>query len=199
MVISCPRQDGFSRVRVTAVRRTACGGAKDVSAIGGEIGGAGSGVEAEEGEAVERRVGRREAADFRRTVRWTRMSVLQAGKAQVDRVEAASQEIVFEVLDIGGSGLGGGVETPGLGLVQKVVDQWMSWPVASAISVIINLGEGKRAAARVRLGTGPRGISRPGLPVARFARRPAVLQEAGSVEDEFDSHGMIRMGCDGHE
>jgi hypothetical protein len=50
-------------------------------------------------------------------------AVLQAGKAQVDRLKAASQEIVFEILDIVGSGVGGGIEPSGLGLAQEIVDQ----------------------------------------------------------------------------
>ena len=49
--------------------------------------------------------------------------MLQAGEAQIDRLKAASQEIVLEVLDIIGGGEGGGVETPGLGLVKEVIDE----------------------------------------------------------------------------
>jgi hypothetical protein len=50
-------------------------------------------------------------------------AVLQAGKAQINRLEAASQEVVLEVLDIGGGLVEGGVEPSGLGLVKEVVDQ----------------------------------------------------------------------------
>jgi hypothetical protein len=50
-------------------------------------------------------------------------AVLQAGKTQIERLEAASQEIVLEILNIGGGLVDGGVEPPGLGLVQEVVDQ----------------------------------------------------------------------------
>jgi hypothetical protein len=50
-------------------------------------------------------------------------AVLQAGKAEIDRLKAASQEIVFEMLDIVGGLCGGGIETPRLGLVKKIVDK----------------------------------------------------------------------------
>jgi hypothetical protein len=50
-------------------------------------------------------------------------AVLQPGKAQIERLEAASQEIGHEILDIGGGLVDGGIEPPGLGLVQKIVHQ----------------------------------------------------------------------------
>jgi hypothetical protein len=120
-------------------------------------------------------------------------AVLQAGKAQVDRLKAVSQEIVFEVLDIGGGGVGGGIEPSGLGLVEEVVDQ-----VDELTGGAGDFGyhrkfyiefrkKGRRAE---RLGAGSRGMSRPGFPVARSARRPVFLQGAG-----FFSVGWLRMGC----
>ena len=103
---------------------TGCAGAiaKDFTALGGKISGAGPGVEAEEGEAIE--VGDDGAKLLTLGVgKVDKDAVLQAGKAEIDRLKAASQEIVLEVLDIIGSLGGGGVETPGLGLVEQVVDQ----------------------------------------------------------------------------
>jgi hypothetical protein len=93
-----------------------------LTALGGKVGGAGAGVEAEEGGGVE--IGSDGAKLLTFGVgKVDKDSVLQAGKAQIDRLEAASQEIVLEVLDIMGSLGGGGVEAPGLGLVEQVVDQ----------------------------------------------------------------------------
>jgi hypothetical protein len=98
------------------------GGAKDFTALGGKVGSAGPGVETEKGGGVE--VG----GDGAKLLTLgggevDKDAVLQAGKAEIDRLKAASQEIVFEVLDIIGSLGGGGVETPGLGLVKKIVDK----------------------------------------------------------------------------
>jgi hypothetical protein len=98
------------------------GGAKDFTALGGKVGSAGAGVEAEEGGGVE--VG----GDGAKLLTFgvgevDKDAVLQAGKAEIDRLKAASQEIVFEVLDIIGSLGGGGVETPRLGLVKEIVDE----------------------------------------------------------------------------
>jgi len=45
-------------------------------------------------------------------------AVLQAGKAQIDRLKAASEKIVFKVLDISGGLCGRSIETPRLGLVK---------------------------------------------------------------------------------
>jgi hypothetical protein len=95
---------------------------KDFTALGGKVGCAGAGVEAEEGEGVE--VGREPAKLLTFGVGETDQdAVLQAGKAQVDSVKIASQELVFEVVDIVGGLGGGGVEAPGLGLMQEVVDE----------------------------------------------------------------------------
>jgi hypothetical protein len=44
-------------------------------------------------------------------------AVLQAGKTQIDRLKAASQEIIFKLFDIVGSSFGCGVKPPRLGLV----------------------------------------------------------------------------------
>src|ERR1700722_8432604 len=89
----------ISTFLVLSCCRGAGGDAKDLTALGGKVGSAGPGVEAEEGEGVE--VG----ADG---VKLSTLgvgevdkdAVLQPAKAEVDRVKAASQEIVFEVLDI---------------------------------------------------------------------------------------------------
>jgi len=95
---------------------------KDFTALGGKVGSAGPGVEAEEGEAVE--VGGDGVKLLTLGVGETdKDAVLQAGKAQIDRVKAASEEIVFKVLDIIGSLGGGGIETPRLGLVEKIIDE----------------------------------------------------------------------------
>ena len=96
------------------------GVAKDFTALGGKVRSAGAGVEAEEGEGVE--VGDDGAKLLTLGVgEVDKDAVLQAGKAEIDRLKAASQEIVFEVLDIIGSLGGRGIETPRLGLVKKIV------------------------------------------------------------------------------
>ena len=87
-----------------------------MTALGGKVGSAGPGVEAEEGIGVEGR------ADGVKLLTLgvgevDKDAVLQAGKAEIDRLKAASQEIVFEILDIVGSLVGRGIETPRLGLV----------------------------------------------------------------------------------
>ena len=93
-----------------------------MTALGGKVGSAGSGVESEEGEGVE--VGADGAKLLTLGVgEVDKDAVLQAGKAQIDRLKAASQEIIFEVLDIIGGLSGGGIETPRLGLVKKIVDE----------------------------------------------------------------------------
>jgi hypothetical protein len=104
------------------LRDGAGGVAKDFTALGGKVGSAGAGVEAEEGEGVE--VGGDGAKLLTLGVgEVDKDAVLQPGKAEIDRLKAASQEIVFKVLDIIGGLGGGGVETPGLGLVKKIVDE----------------------------------------------------------------------------
>jgi hypothetical protein len=97
------------------------GGAKDFTALGGKVGRAGPGIETEEGEGVE--VGADAAKlDTLGVGEVDKDAVLQAGKAEIDRLKAASQEIVFKGLDIIGSLGSGGVETPRLGLMEKIVD-----------------------------------------------------------------------------
>jgi uncharacterized small protein (DUF1192 family) len=96
--------------------------AKDFTALGGKVSGAGPRVETEKGEGVE--IGDDAAKLLTFGVgEVDKDAVLQAGKAQIDRLKAASQEIVLEILDIIGSLVGGGVETPGLGLVKKIIDK----------------------------------------------------------------------------
>jgi hypothetical protein len=93
-----------------------------LTALGGKVGRAGPGVEAEEGEGVE--VGREGVKLLTFGVGETDQdAVLQAGKAQVDSIEIASQQLVLEMLNIVGALGGGGVETPRLGLVQEVIDE----------------------------------------------------------------------------
>jgi hypothetical protein len=107
-----------------------CGGAaitcgaetKKLSALGGKVSGAGAGVEPEEVEAVEAGL---ESVKLLSVGDGNvdKDAVLQPGKTQIERLEAASQEIVLEVFDIGGGLVDGGIEPPGLGLVQKIVHQ----------------------------------------------------------------------------
>jgi len=92
------------------------GVAKDFTALGGKVGSAGAGVETEEGEGVE--IGHDGVKLVTLGVgKVDKDAVLQAGKAEIDRLKAASQEIVLKILHIVG-GLGsGGVKAPRLGLV----------------------------------------------------------------------------------
>jgi hypothetical protein len=102
----------------------AAGGAdaKELSALGGKVSGAGAGVEPEKGEAVE--AGLESVQLFSvGDGNVDKDAVLQAGKAQIERLEAVSQEIVLEIFDIGGGLVDGGIEPPGLGLVQEIIDQ----------------------------------------------------------------------------
>jgi hypothetical protein len=109
--------DGGGRVA------TGCGAhVKEDSALGGKVSGAGPGVEPEEGEAVEAGLESVKLLTFG-DGKVDKDAVLQAGKTQIKRLEATSQEIVLEVLDIGGGLVDGGIEPPGLGLVQKIIDQ----------------------------------------------------------------------------
>src|SRR5476651_894329 len=103
------------------------GGAKDFSALGGKVGSPGPGVKSEEREGVE--VGTDGAKLLTLGVgEVDKDAVLQPGKAEIDRLKAASQEIVFEMLNIIGSLGGGGIETPRLGLVKKIVDEMNELP-----------------------------------------------------------------------
>jgi hypothetical protein len=159
------------------------GVAKDFTALGGKVGSAGPGVETEEGESVE--VG----GDGVKLVtlgvgKVDKDAVLQAGKAQIDRLKAASQEIIFKVLDIVGGCEGGGVETPCLGLVKEIVDEMdelaagfgnfsdhINFVFSDFTSPISPIPlQSRRAGA---LGDVSVEKKRPGFPVAHFpARRP---------------------------
>ena len=110
-------------MRSLLVRGYGAGGdAKDFTAVGGKVGSAGAGVQTEQGGGVE--VGSNGAKLFTFGVgKVDKDAVLQAGKAEIDRLKAASEEIVFEVLDIIGSLGDGGVETAGVGLVEKIIDE----------------------------------------------------------------------------
>ncbi len=92
-----------------------------MTALGGKVRGAGPGVEAEEGEGVE--VGDDGAKLLTLGVgEVDKDAVLQAGKAEIDIVKAASQQVVLEILDVTGGRACGGVEAAGLGLVKEVID-----------------------------------------------------------------------------
>jgi hypothetical protein len=125
LVLVAARQACLRRAADDSAGASGCGaggGAKDFTALGGKVGSAGPGVETEEGETVE--VGDDGAKLLTLGVgEVDKDAVLQPGKAQIDRLKAASQEIVLKVLDIIGSLGGGGVETPRLGLVKKIVDE----------------------------------------------------------------------------
>jgi len=98
------------------------GVAKDFTALGGKVGSAGAGVEAEQGVAVE--LGGDGAKLLTLGVGETDQdAVLQAGKAQIDSIEIASQQLVLEMVNIVGGLGGGGVEAPRLGLVEEVIDE----------------------------------------------------------------------------
>ena len=93
-----------------------------MTALGGKVGGAGAGVESEEGGGVE--VGGDGAKLLTLGVgKVDKDAVLQPGQAEIDRLKAASQEIVFKVLDIIGSLCSGGIESPRLGLVKEIIDE----------------------------------------------------------------------------
>ncbi len=87
-----------------------------MTALGGKVGSAGPGVEAEEGEGVDVREDAAKLLTFG-VGKVDKDAVLQPGKAQVDRVNAASQQVVFKMLNVGGSLRGCRVEATGLGLV----------------------------------------------------------------------------------
>jgi len=122
-----------------------CSVAKDFTALGGKVAGAGPGVEPEEREAVE--MGRHGVKLLTLGVgKVDKDAVLQPGKTQIDRLQAASQQVIFEILDIGGSLGGGGIEPPGLGLVQKVIDKLNELPAGLgdfSDHVFLKVGEGK--------------------------------------------------------
>jgi hypothetical protein len=98
------------------------GDAKDFTALGGKVGSAGPGVEAEEGEAVD--IGDEGVKLLTLGSGETdKDAVLQPVKAQIDRLKAASQKIVLEIPDIVGSLGDGLVEAARLCLVKEVIDK----------------------------------------------------------------------------
>ena len=96
--------------------------AKDLTALGGKVSGPGPRIEPEKGEGVEIGDDAVKLFTFGRG-EVDKDAVLQAAKTQIDRVEAASQQIVLEILDILGRLSAGGIEPPRLGLVQKIIDK----------------------------------------------------------------------------
>ena len=93
-----------------------------MTALGGKVGRAGPGVEAQEGEAVQVRCDGVKLLTLG-VGETDQDAVLQAGKAQVDSIEIASQQLVLEMVNIVGGLGGGGVEAPRLGLVEEVIDE----------------------------------------------------------------------------
>jgi hypothetical protein len=154
-----------------------------LTALGGKVGSAGAGVEAEEGEGVE--VG----GDGAKLLTFgvgevDKDAVLQAGKAQVDRLKAASQQVVLEALDIVGGLSGRGIEASGLGLVKEVIDEVNE--LAAGFSDFGDHGVGEwdegvcRTAAREALGDGSVERVVLEIPVARVpTRRPQVSSIVG--------------------
>jgi hypothetical protein len=152
-----------------------------LTALGGKVGSAGAGVEAEEGEGVE--VGEDGAKLLTLGVgEVDKDAVLQAGKAEIDRLKAASQEIVFEILHIVGGLGGGGIETPRLGLMENIVDEMNEFAAGlgnfrdhrcfsiGPICPLCPILQNRRAGAH---GDGSVRKWRPGFPVATgSARRP---------------------------
>jgi hypothetical protein len=95
--------------------------AKDLTALGGKISGAGPGVEAEEGEAVE--VGEDVVKLLTFGVgKVDKDAVLQAAEAQVKSINIASEEVFFKSFDVAGGLRLRGVEPARLGLVEEVID-----------------------------------------------------------------------------
>jgi hypothetical protein len=163
--------------------------AKDFTALGGKVGSAGPGVETEQRKRVE--VGSDGVKLLTLGVgEVDKDPVLQAGKAKIDRLKVPSQKIVFKVLDIVGSLGGGGVETPRLGLMKKIVDEVNElaarfgnfsnhnfiWRVRLRPDPFLRLPNPipKKAVRRAKSAWGRvRGKKRPGFPVAQVpARRP---------------------------
>ena len=167
----------------TGSRGCTGGDAKDFTALGGKVGSASPGIETEEGEAVD--IGDEGVKLLTLGVgEVDKDAVLQPAKAQVDRLKAASQEIVLEVLHIVGSLGNGGIEAARLGLVKEVIDELDK--LAAGLGDFGDHGfkigmkkKGRRAGA---LGDGSVGKVRPGFQW-RFCihtRRPQFLQWAGS-------------------
>ncbi len=95
---------------------------KELSTLGGKVSGPGPGVESEEGEAVEPGLESVKLLSIG-DGNVDKDAVLQPGKTQIERLETAREKIVLEIFDIGGGLVDGGVEPPGLGLMEKIVDQ----------------------------------------------------------------------------
>ncbi len=114
------REEACSWLGGADSRGGAGGDAKDFTALGGKVCSTGSGVEAEEGEGVEVGVEGVKLSTFG-VGEVDKDAVLQPGKAQIDRLKAASQEIVLEILNIVGSLGDGVVETARLGLVEEII------------------------------------------------------------------------------
>ncbi len=94
---------------------------KDLTALGGKISGAGPGIEAEEGEAVE--VGDDGAKLLTFGVgKVDKDAVLQAAEAQVNNINSASEEAFLKGLDVVGGLRLRGIEAARLGLVEEVID-----------------------------------------------------------------------------
>jgi hypothetical protein len=93
-----------------------------LTAIGGKVGSAGPGVEAEEGAGVE--IGDDGAKLLTLGVgKVDKDAVLQAAEAEVNSIKTASEEVILKGLDILGGLVGGGIEAAGLGLVEEVIDE----------------------------------------------------------------------------
>ena len=92
-----------------------------MTALGGKVSGAGPGVEAEEGEAVE--VGDNVAKLLTFGAgKVDKDAVLQAAEAQVNSSKIASEEAFFKGLDVVAGLRLRGIESAGLGLVEEVID-----------------------------------------------------------------------------
>ena len=149
----------FDRTLLVRVSGGAGGDAKDLTALGGKVGSAGPGVEAEEGEGVE--IGLDGAKLLTLGVgEVDKDAVLQPGKAQVDIVKAASQEIVLEVLDVIRGLRGRGIKTARLGLVKKIIDEMNELGTGFG-----NFGDHEK---RVRLGGGKLALEK--VPLARLLK-----------------------------
>jgi hypothetical protein len=96
--------------------------AKDFTALGGKVSGTGPRVKTEKGEGVEIGDDAVKLFTFGRG-EVDKDAVLQAAKTQIDGIKPACQQIVLEILDILRGLVAGGVEPPGLGLVQKIIDK----------------------------------------------------------------------------
>jgi hypothetical protein len=185
---------------------TVAGGpqAKELSALGGKVSSPGPGVKSKEGKTVEAGLESVKLLTFG-DGNVDKDAVLQAGKTQIKRLEAASQEIVLEILDIGGGLVEGGIKPPGLGLVQKIVDQVykLAGGIGNFGDHVVLYGKGFSILKRMGKIGPPRGahgdgsvwVRRPGFPVALSARRPRFSLRCVLVSGVGRLHGMLS----GHE